>query len=135
MADRPKPRFVTSPSEAGQLQYNEHAMALRQLDAGGHYPLEAPYFLGAIGTAKRCGKFASVRVANTAATGAFVAFGVDNTLAAPTGIADGLYIPPNSVVYLSAGENAWIRASAATVQGAVLKDSYVVATDDRISQV
>lgn len=121
MAKRPKPRLTTSAGEIGQLQYNEQAFAQRGVDAGGVYDI-----IGPAATAVRVGEFASLRIVNTAATWAYVAIG-GAAVAAPTGLADGYGIPPNSECFLSTGDKgAFVRASAATVGVYKLIDSIVI---------
>lgn len=130
MAKRPKPRLTTSAGEIGQLQHNEAAFAQRNLGVGGVYEI-----IGALGSRVRVGMFAALRIVNTTGTAAYVKIG-DNTVTAPTGIADGHYVAPNGELLISTGEQGdYIIASAATVGCYKLKDSIVVASDDRQAQV
>ena len=105
-----KSKVVTSAAEIGQLQFNEMAYAQRNATVGGCFEI-----LGAINAATRVGMFAALMIANTDTNGHYVKFGADGTVAAPTGIANGFYIPPQSVVYLSSGNLSYIRADSALV--------------------
>jgi hypothetical protein len=123
---RPKTKITTSAAEIGQLAFNEASYAQRFVEAGGVYEI-----LGAGDTRKRCGKFSSLRIINTAGTWAYVKFG-DNTVTAPTGLTDGHGIPPNSEAFLSSGEvGDYVIASAATVGLYKLVDNVVAIADDR----
>jgi hypothetical protein len=118
---RPKPR-VTSAGEIGQLQHNEAAYAHREMQVGGVYDI-----IGAAATETRVGYYASLRVINTAGTWAYIAIGPTG-LAAPTGLADGHGIPPNSEMFISTGEQGeFVRTSAATVGVYKAVESIVVA--------
>lgn len=110
MSIKVKSRVVTSAAEIGQLQFNEMAYAQRNVTVGGHYQI-----LGAINTAVRVGAFSAIMLANTDTNGHYVKFGPDNTVAAPTGIVDGFYLPPQSIVYLSSGDQFYIRSDSALV--------------------
>ena len=127
---RPKPRLTTSPSEQAQLLFNDAAFSTRNLQVGGVYEI-----IGTAATAKRVGYFAMLRVVNNSASAAFIAIGAA-AVAAPSSLADGHWIAPNGELYISTGEQGeFVRASAATVGVYKLKDSFVVADDDRTAQV
>lgn len=123
MTIRPKSKIVTSAGEIGQLQFNEQAYAQRNVSVGGVFDI-----LGPAGAALRVGMFAAVMVSNTDAAGHYVTFGPTGAVAAPTGLTDGIYIPPYSNVFLSSGQNSYIIADSATVGVYKMQDS-VVAQD------
>jgi hypothetical protein len=130
MAKRPKARLATSPSEQAQLLFNEASFSTRNLDVGGVYEI-----IGTAATAKRVGYFATLRVVNNAGAAAFIAVGA-STVAAPTGLTDGHWIAPNGELMLSTGDQGdYVRASAGTVGVYKLKESIVVADEDRQTQV
>jgi len=119
---RPKSTNVVSAGEIGQLQFNEKACAQKNLLVGGSYDI-----LGPIGSAVRVGPYASVMVANTDTSGHFVTFG-DSSVAAPTGLSDGIFVPAGGVLYVSSGVNAYIIADDVTVGAYKVQDSIVAQT-------
>jgi len=130
MPKRIKPRLTTSPTQQAQLHWNEAAYAGRDMKVGPVYDL-----IGAVGTARRVGFFAALRVVNTAATAAYVKIG-GASVTAPTGIADGHYVSANSELLISTGEQGdYIIASAATVGVYKVKDSIVVEDETGSTQV
>lgn len=114
---KPSSKLTVSAGLIGQLTFSEPSVATKTVESGGAYDI-----LGAASTALRVGTFASLLLANTAATGAYVRFG-DSSVAAPSSIADGIYLPPNSLTALASGTATHIRASAATVGVYRLQDS------------
>ena len=123
MSARPKSGRTTSAGEIGQLCFSERSAAQRNTSVG-----PSLIILGAIGTAVRVGQFANLLIVNSAATAAFVAFG-DSTVAAPSTLANGIWLPPSSHTFLSSGLNTYVRASAATV-GAYKADEFVNSYED-----
>lgn len=123
MAIRPKAQRTMSIAEIGQLTFNERSGGNRNVSVGGAYDI-----LGAIGTAVRCGTFASLMIANTTAIGHFVKFG-DSTVAAPTGVADGVYLPPYSNTFVGSGLFDYVRADVAGVAAYKLQD-FIAKQDD-----
>jgi hypothetical protein len=120
---RPKSTNVVSAGEIGQLAFNEKACAQKNVIVGGSYDI-----LGPIGNAVRVGPYASIMVANTdAAAGHYVALG-DSSIAAPTGLADGIYVPAGGILYISSGLNTYIRSDSASVGAYKVQDSIVAQT-------
>lgn len=113
------------PQAIGEQRWNNDAGADKVLPLNGLF--KTPY-LGAIGTAKEVtsGKGATVAVYNDSATTAYAATG-DSSVAAPTGPANGIAIPPFSYMYIAMGENLWVRGSAATVYAYELSDDTYIA--------
>jgi hypothetical protein len=72
--------------------------------------------IGALGSAVRVGAGASVRCYNNSNAVVWVKFGAQG-VAAPTGYADGLPIPINSMVVYNSGASEWIISNAATTFG------------------
>lgn len=127
MAKRPVsgPR-VTSAGEIGQLQFNDNSFAQRNLGVGGVYDI-----LGPAGSAIRVGYYATLMVANTTTSAQYVKFG-DSSVAAPTGLADGIYLPPQSHTALCAGlAGEWVIASNAGVGVYKLQENIIVREDNR----
>jgi len=124
MATRPKSSLVTSAGEIGQLQFNERACAQKNLTIGGVYDI-----LGNAAAAIRVGPFAALMVVNTDSAAHYIKFG-NATVAAPTGIADGIFIPTGGVLYVSSGLNAYIRADDAKVGVYKVQDNVIAQTND-----
>jgi hypothetical protein len=121
MAKRVKPRLTTSAGEIGQLQYNEKAYAQRNVKVGGVYTI-----IGAANTAKRVGMFAALRVVNPDSSAHYIAIGA-STLTAPTGIANGHFIPAGGELYISTGDQGdYVRTDSAAVGVYKLEDSIVI---------
>ncbi len=127
MAKRPKPKSSTSAGEIGQLEFNEQSFAHREVTAGGVYDI-----MGTATAAKRVGLFASLRIVNTDSVGHFVAIG-PAAVAAPTDLTNGHWLAPMSETFLSTGElGDYVRADSATVGVYRLKETVVIADDDRV---
>lgn len=109
------------PQAIGEQRWNDMAGADKVLPVHGRF--KTPY-LGALGAAKEVvgGKGMTVAVYNDSAVTAFVATGPTSSLAAPTGAADGVAIPPFSYHYIQMGEHLWIRSNVATTYGYELDD-------------
>jgi hypothetical protein len=122
MAKRPKSNAkVTSAGEIGQLQFNEFAYAQRNVTVGGVYD-----FIGPVATAQRVGEFATIMVANTDTAAHWIAIG-DLSVAAPSGLTNGYYLPPQSYTHLCTGEKgAYVRADSATVGVYKLQENIIV---------
>lgn len=116
MATKPSVKHQTSPGLIGQLTFSEPSVATRIVNSGGAYDI-----LGSAASAVRVGQFASLMLANTASSAAYVKFG-DSTVTAPTGIADGIYLPPNSLTPLASAYDTYVIASGSTVGVYLLKN-------------
>lgn len=127
MAKRPVsgPR-VTSAGEINQLQFNDNSFAQRNLGVGGVYDI-----LGPAGSRVRVGYYSTILVANTTTLGQYLKFG-DSTVTAPAGLADGIYLPPQSYTPLCAGLlGEWVIASNAGVGIYKLQENVIVREDNR----
>jgi hypothetical protein len=112
-----------------QLAFNPNANSFKVSESG----FDIGTILGDISAGKSCGANVPVIVVNTAAAWGYVKFGPTNP-AAPTGIADGIGIPPNGFVVLSSGANSFIRSSAATI-GAYVANGQTISTGSDQSAV
>jgi hypothetical protein len=92
--------------------YSADACSVRQGDAGLYWkPMAAN-----ISTAQKLPDIhCSCRIYNSDAAVQYVAFGADETIAAPTSSLNGIPVLPGTIVVLSSGPNRWIRGSAATL--------------------
>lgn len=127
MAKRPVsgPR-VTSAGEIGQLQFNDNSFAQRNLGVGGVYDI-----LGAATSALRVGYYSTLMFANTDTSGHFVKFG-SSSVSTPTGIADGIYLPPQSYTHLCTGLlGEWIICDSAAVGVYKLQENVIIREDNR----
>lgn len=105
-------------SSATILEYNRYAGAQKQIDGGAVLEI-----LGPLNVAKNVAQGATVYCYNNSASTAFVrTYPHGATPVAPTGISDGIAIPPNSYMVINMWEDCTIIASAATVGGYKLKD-------------
>lgn len=107
-------RKSVSASVIPELVFNRDGNSFKVSETG--FSVET--FLGTLNTAKECGKNKPVMIANSAGTVAYVKFG-DSAVVAPTGLADGVMVPPNSLIVLASGSNTHVIASAVTVGGYV----------------
>ena len=115
----------TGPANQTQLRFNEDACSDKVSETGFNYfygASNAEGLLGALNTAKRCGKFKPVMVFNVSAAVVYVKFG-DSTVTAPTGGADGVPIPPNNYVVLASGQNEFVISNVATTFGYAAKEN------------
>lgn len=113
-------------SEPLQLAFNDAANSLKVSESG----LDAETFLGALNAAGvPCGANKQIIVMNNAAAVAFIKFGTTAGMAAPTGITDGIMLPPNSTTVWCSGVNTHIRSSAVTVGGIVARDDISTGND------
>lgn len=127
MAKRPVsgPR-VTSAGEIGQLQFNDNSFAQRNLGVGGVYDI-----LGPISAAVRVGYYSTLMIANTDTSGHYVKFGT-SAVSAPTGLTDGIYLPPQSCIPLCTGLlGEWVIADSAAVGLYKLQENVIVREDNR----
>jgi len=67
---------------------------------------------------------------NNAATVAWIALSTDSAVAAPSAFTNGIPLKPNDWTILSAGENNFIRSSAATVGLYDVKDDTVLRSEN-----
>lgn len=104
-------RRITDPAKRDQASFADFAQTLRTAEAG----LDLTP-VGAIAPAVRIGESTPILVFNSGASIAYVAFGAQ-TVAAPTGPANGIPVLPNEKLMLNSGPNAWIIASSAAVFG------------------
>jgi hypothetical protein len=102
---------VTGPGAQAHIRFNENANSDKVSETGFDF---TGGILGPINTAVLCGANKPVMVCNTDTVVRFVLFG-DNTVAAPTGLSDGIMIPPQTCMMLSSGTNTHIRSSSANV--------------------
>lgn len=93
-----------------ELAFNRDANSYKVSETG----FAVGVILGAIDSAKECGRNKPVLVANSAAVIHFVKFG-SSSVAAPTGLSDGIMIPPNSLIVLASGTNQFIRSDSNAV--------------------
>jgi hypothetical protein len=124
MAERQKPR--DGMRDIGRIhneQYNEPAGAVKVLGP----TLGQLIPIGALDSAKNLtdpGKLIAIWNSGTSAHN--VAFGSDSSVAAPTGPANGIAVPPGVYTVLAAGPNLWVIADDAEVFGYIIvDDSYL----------
>lgn len=104
-----------------ELTFNRDANSCKVSETG----FEVDTFLGAIDTAKNCGPQKPVIIANSDGLIHFVRFG-DASVAAPTGLTDGIMIPPNSLKVLASGANTFVRSDSNKV-GAYVATEQILA--------
>lgn len=123
-----KRKLYKSSSDIGSIpaiQHNDQAGAQKQISAG---PVRI--ILGSMAAALHIKAGSTVYCYNNSGTTAFVAtFAKDATPVAPTGITNGIAIPPNSYIEVGMGTNTKIIASAATVGGYLLLDDTIITED------
>lgn len=112
---------VTTPAAQSQLTYNEPSAAIRHVPIG---PVISK-ILGSCVAPTECGMFAALMIVNTTATVMYVAIG-DLNVSVPTGVADGVAVPPNSVMLLSTEESTHVVSSGVGLGVYKQKDSFVV---------
>lgn len=112
------------------LSFNDGANSFKVSETG----FDVVTILGSLATAVECGKNKPVIIANNAAAAAFIKFGT-SAVAAPTGLSDGLFLPPNSLTVWSSGQNTHVRASAATVGGYVANEDAITDAADQAAVV
>jgi len=102
------------------LEHNDASGASKELNSG--FPFSTSIATAPAG-AVLIGRKKPVRIVNSSGSTIFVSFG-DSTLAAPTGMTDGIAILNGTVEYLNSGYHKYIRfnASSASVQYALADD-------------
>jgi hypothetical protein len=113
MAIMARTNRIVDPAKIGQVTFSSTAQVKRNSESGLDF---AP--AGALGTAVRVGPSTPVLCYNNSAAVAWVAFG-SQAVAAPTGYANGLPIPANSMFVYNSGESEWIISNVATTFGYV----------------
>jgi hypothetical protein len=87
--------------------------------------------VGTLGSARSVGIGASLWIYNNSATVGFVrVFAPGESASAPTGLADGIAVPPNSYIYLNTGTKMSIIGSAATLGCYLVQDDTRLNLDD-----
>ena len=87
--------------------------------------------VGALNVARSVGIGASLWIYNNSATVGFVrTFAPGESPAAPTGISDGIAVPPNAYIYLNTGTKMSIIGSAATLACYLVQDDTRLNIDD-----
>lgn len=120
---------VVSSGEIGQLSYNEAAHAVRQTPVGASWLIVGP---AATATVLPGPGYATVMFANTTASWHYAAFGATTGMAAPTGLTDGLALPPNSIMYYQAALDStkalqrYVRTDSASVGVYVMVESTAI---------
>ena len=134
MANRLRSSNITSSGEIGQLSYNERAHAARMIPVGADWIILGP--IGSVTVIPGPG-LATVMLANTTTAWHYVKFGTTSGVTAPTGLTDGLPIPPNSIAYYSAGLdpsgnlNRYLISDSASVGAYVIQENVAVVDDGR----
>lgn len=100
---------ITNLGSIHQNTYSDDAKVLRVAETGHNL---APK--GAIATAVKVGDGQPVMVFNSDTNPHYVKFG-DESVAAPSGPANGIPIPAGQFLVLNSGANMWIRSDSATV--------------------
>jgi len=121
MAIKKRVQKAVSASLIPELVLNRDANSYKVSETG----FQVDTFLGAIDTAKNCGAQKPVVIANSDGSVHFVRFG-DASVAAPTGLTDGIMIPPNSLRVLVSGSNTFIRSDSNKV-GAYVATEQILA--------
>jgi len=110
MAKRPITKIVDIGT-IWQTVFGDEPGVLKTAEAGQDY---AP--IGALGAAVRVGAATTVLCYNNSGAVAWVKFG-PQAVAVPTGFADGLPIPANSMREYNSGANEWVISNVATTFG------------------
>lgn len=114
---------IRGPQTIGEQRWNEPAGADKVLPVNGLF--RKPYLGPLTNAVEVSEKGKTVAVYNDSAVTAYVATG-DSTLTAPTSAANGIAVPPYEYMYVSMGEDLWVRGSASTVYGyEMVDDTYI----------
>ena len=107
-------------SSINSLKFNKYAGGDKVLNIGPSLNI-----LGPLNVAVGVPQGAALWIYNNSGTVAYAAFGGPSVVA-PSSPANGIPLPPNSYTYLSAGENTFVIASAATVFGYQVIDDTIL---------
>jgi hypothetical protein len=104
--------------DATEFSFNQQAGAMKQLGP----ILGNLTILGALGSAVGVDLGSLVAIYNNSSSVAWAAMGTTSAMAAPTGGADGIALPPNQYTILALYDKNFVRCSAATCFGYLIND-------------
>jgi hypothetical protein len=120
MAGKKRVQKAISATLIPELVVNRDANSIKVSETG----FQVETFLGAVDTAQPCGQEKPVLIANSDGLIHYVRFG-DSAVAAPTGLSDGIMVPPNALIVLASGTNTHIRSDSNKVGGYVATEQVI----------
>jgi hypothetical protein len=114
-------------SEAPILSFNDAANSFKVSETG----FDIVTIVGSVAAGVAIPANKPIVIMNTAAAWGYVKLSTATIGAAPTGITDGIGIPPNGILVLASGANTQIRSSAATIGVYVANEATISTGSDQ----